>query len=57
MAQRVLVTAGAGGIGQAIVNRFVAAGAQVHIADVDTGAIDRMRASQSRAQSDDTEQS
>ena len=43
--QRVLVTAGAGGIGLAIATRFVAAGARVHVADVDTGAIDRLRAS------------
>ncbi len=45
MEQRVLVTAGAGGIGQAIATRFVAAGARVHVADIDTGAIDRLRGS------------
>jgi NAD(P)-dependent dehydrogenase (short-subunit alcohol dehydrogenase family) len=43
MTQRVLVTAGAGGIGQVIATRFVAAGAKVHVADIDTQAIDRLR--------------
>src|SRR6218665_3023887 len=35
--KRVLVTAGAQGIGLAITEAFVAAGAQVHICDVDEG--------------------
>src|SRR6218665_1997532 len=35
--KRVLVTAGAQGIGLAIADAFVAAGAQVHICDVDEG--------------------
>lgn len=39
MQQKVLVTAGASGIGLAIVERFVAAGAQVHIADKDEAAV------------------
>ena len=39
MSQRVLVTAGAGGIGLAIVNAFVASGARVHIADLDADAV------------------
>ncbi|MDL5156154.1 SDR family oxidoreductase [Actinomycetospora termitidis] len=37
--QRVLVTAGASGIGWAVVQAFVAAGARVHIADVDADAV------------------
>jgi NAD(P)-dependent dehydrogenase (short-subunit alcohol dehydrogenase family) len=37
--QRVLVTAGAGGIGLAIVRAFVAGGARVHIADPDAAAV------------------
>ncbi|MBS0307419.1 MAG: SDR family oxidoreductase [Proteobacteria bacterium] len=39
MAQRVLITAGAGGIGLAIAKAFVANGARVHIADVNAEAI------------------
>jgi NAD(P)-dependent dehydrogenase (short-subunit alcohol dehydrogenase family) len=41
---RVVVTAGASGIGAAIVSRFVEAGAAVHVLDVDRDAIDRIRA-------------
>lgn len=37
MEQRVLITAGAGGIGLAIAKAFVANGARVHIADVNAG--------------------
>jgi NAD(P)-dependent dehydrogenase (short-subunit alcohol dehydrogenase family) len=37
--QRVVVTAGARGIGRAIVETLVAAGARVHICDVDTAAL------------------
>lgn len=37
--QRVIVTAGAGGIGHAIVKALVAAGARVHICDVDADAL------------------
>lgn len=42
---RVLVTAGAGGIGRAVAERFVAAGARVHITDVAADAIDETCAS------------
>ena len=37
---RVLVTAGAGGIGQAIARGFVESGARVHISDVDPAAVE-----------------
>lgn len=37
--QRVLVTAGAGGIGLAVAQAFVAAGARVHVADIDGEAV------------------
>ena len=40
---RVLVTAGAAGIGRAIAQTFVAHGARVHICDVDRGALDGAR--------------
>lgn len=39
MTQRVLITAGAGGIGLAIAKAFVAGGARVHIADVNAEAV------------------
>jgi NAD(P)-dependent dehydrogenase (short-subunit alcohol dehydrogenase family) len=39
MTQRVLITAGAGGIGLAIAKAFVANGARVHIADVNAEAV------------------
>jgi NAD(P)-dependent dehydrogenase (short-subunit alcohol dehydrogenase family) len=38
--QRVLVTAGAAGIGRAIAESFIAAGARVFICDIDAGAIE-----------------
>lgn len=42
--QRVLITAGAGGIGRVMAETFADAGARVHICDVDTRAIDALRA-------------
>jgi NAD(P)-dependent dehydrogenase (short-subunit alcohol dehydrogenase family) len=42
MGQRVLVTAGAGGIGAAIARAFVANGAQVFVVDVDGPALERL---------------
>src|SRR3977135_2477072 len=42
---RVLVTAGAGGIGLAIVRRFAAEGARVHTCDVDEMALSALAAS------------
>lgn len=39
MTQRVLVTGGGAGIGLAIAGRFLAAGAQVHVADVSADAV------------------
>ena len=42
MTQRVLVTAGASGIGLAIAEAFAADGARVHVADIDPDAIDRL---------------
>jgi NAD(P)-dependent dehydrogenase (short-subunit alcohol dehydrogenase family) len=41
---RVLVTAGAGGVGAAIARAFHAAGARVHVCDIDRSALDRLRA-------------
>lgn len=40
---RVLVTAGAGGVGAAIARAFHAAGSRVHVCDVDRSALDRLR--------------
>ena len=40
---RVLVTAGAAGIGRAIAQTFVAHGARVHICDVDRGALEEVK--------------
>jgi NAD(P)-dependent dehydrogenase (short-subunit alcohol dehydrogenase family) len=42
--QRVLVTAGAGGIGRAIAMAFVSAGARVHACDVDATALGDLKA-------------
>jgi NAD(P)-dependent dehydrogenase (short-subunit alcohol dehydrogenase family) len=42
---RVLVTAGAGGIGSAVARAFHAAGAHVHVCDVDRSALDRLTSS------------
>ncbi|HEX4235618.1 MAG TPA: SDR family oxidoreductase [Caldimonas sp.] len=41
---RVLVTAGAGGVGAAVARAFHAAGSRVHVCDVDRSALDRLRA-------------
>jgi len=41
--QRVLITAGAGGIGRAIATAFAAAGAKVHVCDIDSAALQRLR--------------
>jgi NAD(P)-dependent dehydrogenase (short-subunit alcohol dehydrogenase family) len=42
MTQRVLVTAGAGGIGLAIAEAFATAGAQVLVCDIDAAAVERL---------------
>ncbi len=41
--RRAIVTAGAGGIGRTIAETYVAAGARVHICDVDDAALDEAR--------------
>src|SRR5688500_4990246 len=46
MTQRVLVTAGAGGIGLAIARAFAAEGARGHVADVDAAAVEAVIAGQ-----------
>lgn len=43
MTQRVIVTAGAAGIGMAIAERFLAAGADVAICDADQGRLDKAK--------------
>ena len=40
---RVLVTAGAAGIGRAIANTFLEHGARVHVCDVDEAALSRLK--------------
>ncbi len=42
--QRVLITAGAGGIGRAIATAFAASGARVHVCDIDAGALSELHA-------------
>jgi NAD(P)-dependent dehydrogenase (short-subunit alcohol dehydrogenase family) len=42
MSQRVLITAGAGGIGLAVAKAFVAQGARVHISDINAEAVARI---------------
>ena len=42
--QRVLVTAGAGGIGRAIAMAFASAGARVHACDIDASALSELHA-------------
>lgn len=42
--QRVLVTAGAGGIGRAIVEAFMANGAEVFVCDIDTDGLAKLKA-------------
>jgi NAD(P)-dependent dehydrogenase (short-subunit alcohol dehydrogenase family) len=47
---RVIVTAGAGGIGRAIAEEFASGGAHVAVCDVDEDALDRMRSTGSAIQ-------
>ncbi len=42
--QRVVITAAAGGIGRATLETFVAAGARVHVCDVDAPGLEQLRA-------------
>jgi NAD(P)-dependent dehydrogenase (short-subunit alcohol dehydrogenase family) len=52
---RVLVTAGAGGIGREVARAFVAEGGKVHVCDVDAGALQKLSTSDpaiSRSQAD-----
>lgn len=42
MSQRVLVTAGASGIGREIARAFAANGAKVFVCDIDAPALDRL---------------
>jgi NAD(P)-dependent dehydrogenase (short-subunit alcohol dehydrogenase family) len=42
--QRVLITAGAGGIGRAIALAFASAGARVHACDIDAAGLSELRA-------------
>lgn len=42
--QRVLITAGAGGIGRAIASAFASAGARVHVCDIDAAALGALHA-------------
>ena len=44
MTQRVIITAGAAGIGRVIATRFAAEGAQVHVCDVDGKALESLAA-------------
>ena len=43
MSQRVLVTAGASGVGLAIAQSFSTDGAKVFVCDIDAGALDALR--------------
>jgi NAD(P)-dependent dehydrogenase (short-subunit alcohol dehydrogenase family) len=47
--QRIIITAGASGIGRAMAERFLGAGARVFICDVDRGALDEFRNAQPKA--------
>jgi len=41
--QRVLITAGGAGIGRAIAEAFLDSGATIHIADIDSNAVAKLR--------------
>ena len=49
---RVLVTAGAAGIGRAIAQTFIDNGARVHVCDVDEGALAKLPATMTRTRAD-----